>query len=455
MSKTYEEVELPEHTALEFNVTALVDQDSTKARPSVFVFGVAILTLFFVTQFMQLFPKLDGLPLVKIIVGLATVIFITTPHLIANRWRLRDLPPFKYLLFILLFAAATLPLSYWREGSFGFFTQTFFKNVVFAYLLAQGAKDNRSTRWIAGSLVTGCVLIVIAILIGFGPEISVFEAENRMMIGGTYDVNDLALLFVVTIPFAFFLIKDAKIFHRILLIGAIALMLMGIVKTASRGGFLGLVAISLFLLIRASGKARAYTLIALLVGAPLVMATAPEAFLNRINTMFALEQDYNMKDRSGRKQVWENGVKMLAAHPLVGVGIGAFPIAHGYFSNSKIHIAPHNSFVQITAELGLPGMTLFLAIILTAFGYARKARRLAREAPADEGIAWIGAAVQVSFIGFIVSGALLSHAYSPIFCFLAGISASLAARCKAYERAHQPEEIEIEWTIKAVEAPAN
>ncbi len=424
--------------------------EAGRAKPSVFVLGVAVLTLFFVTQLMQLFPKLDGLPLVKIIVGVITIMLVTTPHLIANRWRLSQIPQFTFLLFILIFAAATLPLSYWREGSFGFFAQTFFKNVVFAYLLVQGAKDDRSTRWIAGALVTGCVLIVIAILTGFGPEISVFEAEKRMMIGGTYDVNDLALLFVVAIPFAFFLIKGATPFHRLLLVCAIALMLIGVVITASRGGFLGLLAISLFLLIRSSGKARKYTLVALLVGATLIVATAPEAFSNRVSSIFALEQDYNLKDRSGRKQVWENGLKMLIRHPFMGVGIGAFPIAHGDFSNSKIHIAPHNSFVQIAAELGLPGIALFLAIFITAFWYARKARRLARQATMDKEWEWIGAAIEASFVGFIVSGALLSHAYSPIFCFLVAISASLAARYKAYQRTLQVEEVEYAWTSKAM-----
>lgn len=451
MSSTYNEIELNENVKLELGETELPAENSRSAKPSIFVLGVTVLTLFFVTQLMQLFPKLDGLPLVKIIVGIITIHLVTTPQLIANRWRLREIPQFKYLFLILLFAAATVPLSYWREGSFEFFTQTFFKNVVFAYLLAQGAKDNRSTRWIAGALVAGCVMIVLAILTGFGPEISVFEAEKRMMIGGTYDVNDLALLFVVTIPFAFFLIKDATPFHRLLLMCAIALILTGLVKTASRGGFLGLVAISMFMLIRSSGKARKYTLVALLLGSTLIVATAPEAFSNRINSMFALEQDYNMKDRSGRKQIWENGFKMLFTHPLVGVGIGAFPIAHGDFSNSKIHIAPHNSFVQISAELGLPGMMLFGAIIVTAFGYARKARHLARDATLDREWGWIGSAVQVSFVGFIVSGALLSHAYSPIFCFLVGISASLAARYKAYLRTLQAEELEYAWTSKASE----
>jgi O-antigen ligase len=451
MSSAFNEIEMHNNLGLAAGETESDERQAKFAKPSVFVFGVAILTLFFVTQLMQLSPKLDGLPLVKIIVGLVAIIFITTPHLIANRRRLGEIPQFKYLLFILIFAACTLPLSFWREGSLQFLTQTFFKNVVFAYLVAQAAKDNRSTRLIAGALVAGCAVIVIAILTGFGPEISVFEAENRMMIGGTYDVNDLALLFVVTLPFAFFLIKDALPVHRLLLIGAIALMLIGIVKTASRGGFLGLVAISLFLLIRASGKARVYLLIAILLGAPLIIATAPEAFINRINTIGALGQDYNMSDRSGRKQVWENGVKMLVAHPLTGVGIGAFPIAHGYFSNSRIHIAPHNSFMQISAELGLPGIGLFLAIIISGFWYARKARHLARDVAGAEDLRWIGAAVQVSLIGFMVSGALLSHAYSPIFCFLAGISASLAARCKAFERTEQAEAIEYAWGANAIE----
>jgi O-antigen ligase len=163
---------------------------------------------------------------------------------------------------------------------------------------------------------------------------------------------------------------------------------------------------------------------------------------------------------------------MIAERPLTGIGIACFNIAEGRINHNKLQQSPHNSFVQATAELGLPGGFLFLAIIITSVRVARRTRRTAADAgnhaaaaagdeaavAGDEAIAagdeaaaaadetaptggqapaaceqlmWFASAVEVAFLGFAVSGFFLSHAYSGIFCFLAGIGAVLQARYSA------------------------
>jgi O-antigen ligase len=394
---------------------------------------------------LQLLPFLQGIQVAKIAVGFVVVVFVFSPHLLANRLRLREIPQFKYILCILGFALVTTPLSVWPGGSLSFILEGYAKNIVFVYFLAQGARSERSTRLIIGALIAGCALIVISILTGLGPEISLDAREERINVAGTYDVNDLALLFVVTLPFAYFMLKESSKLQRLLLLAAIALMIVGIIKSASRGGFLGLIVISLFLLIRSSQQARKYALIAILGGAIMFAVAAPSAYWTRIGTIFSLENDYNMNLQTGRMKVWQNGLKMIATYPLTGVGISCFNIAHADFSGTKINISPHNSFVQIAAELGLPGFLLFLLIIFTSMLAARRVRRLSREGRMPQELWWLAAAIEISFIGFMVSASLLTHAYSPIFCFLTGISASLVARYQAMERAQEEGEAEIEY----------
>ena len=220
---------------------------------------------------------------------------------------------------------------------------------------------------------------------------------------------------------------------------------VGIIKSASRGGFLGLIVISAFLLIRSSKQARKYALIAILGGAIMFTIAAPAAYWTRISTIFSLQNDYNMNLQTGRMMVWQNGLKMIATYPVTGVGINCFNIAHADFSGTKINISPHNSFLQIAAELGIPGFILFLLIIFTSIIAARRVRRLTREEKIPQEFWWLAAAIEVSFIGFIVSASLLTHAYSPIFCFLTGISATLVARYRAAERAREETETEIQY----------
>jgi hypothetical protein len=74
---------------------------------------------------------------------------------------------------------------------------------------------------------------------------------------------------------------------------------------------------------------------------------------------------------SFRAQFNETSVRMMAARPLVGVGIGQ------YYQASTLFLTPelawsygsenaHNYFLQIGAELGVPGLVLFTAFIAAA-----------------------------------------------------------------------------------------
>ena len=88
----------------------------------------------------------------------------------------------------------------------------------------------------------------------------------------------------------------------------------------------------------------------------------------------------------GRIQVWAIAAEMIADHPLAGVGAGNFTIRmHEYFGGeqgrssadfadlaSDNWISPHNDFLWVFAEKGLPGIIAFLAIFgLAAAGLHR------------------------------------------------------------------------------------
>ena len=79
---------------------------------------------------------------------------------------------------------------------------------------------------------------------------------------------------------------------------------------------------------------------------------------------------------SFRAQFNETSVRMMAARPLVGVGIGQ------YYQASTLFLTPelawsygsenaHNYFLQIGAELGVPGLLLFTSFIGAAKNQSR------------------------------------------------------------------------------------
>jgi O-antigen ligase len=105
-------------------------------------------------------------------------------------------------------------------------------------------------------------------------------------------------------------------------------------------------------------------------------------------------------------------------NPILGVGPGNFATAEGTLSPLAerqmwgIGVrwnAPHNSFVQVAAELGIPGLTLYIAVIASAFRALRRATPLTP-------------ALTASLLGFVVGSFFLSLAYSDMFYTLVALA---------------------------------
>ncbi len=80
-----------------------------------------------------------------------------------------------------------------------------------------------------------------------------------------------------------------------------------------------------------------------------------------------------------RLRMWAAGWDMVTARPLTGWGVGSFPRLVGDFlpeapatvqveeAGPSLASVPHNEYVQLAAELGVPGLLLYLALFLAFF----------------------------------------------------------------------------------------
>ncbi|HEY6331598.1 MAG TPA: O-antigen ligase family protein [Blastocatellia bacterium] len=405
--------------------------------------GASLLVLFFVTQEIQLFTFLAGLQVVKLTGIAVAVLFLSSRKELLDRVRLRDAPQVTMIIGLLLLGVVTIPFAVWPAVSFQYALGVYAKNVVFVYLLLQIVRSDKDARTIVAVLSAGSAILVVPMLTHFGPWVTYKADPTRMAVGATYDANDLALLFVVTIPFSYFALRGSRPFVKLMLLGSIALMLAGMVKTGSRGGFVALVAIGIFIFLASSGQARKYTLIAVVSGVALFAMAAPASYWERMDSIYHYENDYNLKEVGGRIMIWETGLTMIAQNPIIGVGIGCFPNEHAKLSSIHLQQAAHNAFIQVTSELGVGGFVLFSGIIIVSLRMAYRARKDARLGRTDPDLLWLASAVQVSFIGYLAGAFFLSHAYSGIFSFCVASGAIVTARYKAHRRQlPAPEEIE-------------
>jgi O-antigen ligase len=155
-----------------------------------------------------------------------------------------------------------------------------------------------------------------------------------------------------------------------------------------------------------------------------------------MSTILHPKEDYNWSAQEGRKEVWKRGVGYMMSHPLLGLGVGTYPVAEGKLSEIGRELAArgkgfkwsvaHNSFLETGAELGIPGLCVFLGIFIVSI------RALARLSSRSRHVPWITpretALAQLligSLIGFMAAGFFVSAEYFAYLYFLLGLTIGL------------------------------
>jgi O-antigen ligase len=337
---------------------------------------------------------------------------------------------------LVLLALLSMPTSLYKGQSLDYLLRNFLPAALLAFATAAAVYTVADARRVAAIQLGGAVLFCIVIL-------RRFEVGPGGRLGSLvhYDANDLGLLMVCVLPLALYFVGNGVRFAtRGLALGSVALFLVTIVKTGSRGAFLGLLAVTLYLLFRYStvywGRR-----VAILAGvAAIFMVTAGSQYRSTLATLLTPRSDYNWVGNTdgGRMAVWGRGIRYMLDRPLTGVGLAAFPIAEGTisplaerqtYSRGVRWSAAHSSYVQIGAELGVVALLVFLSVLL---GGLLLAGRLARDAAwrGEVGLAALARAQGAGLMGFIVAGAFLSHAYSPMLLVALGsiVGLDVAAR---------------------------
>lgn len=243
--------------------------------------------------------------------------------------------------------------------------------------------------------------------------------------GPTGDRNELAMMIVMALPFLFVLAMTAKrTMARLLALGAIAPCALVIVFSLSRGGFLGLAAVGLYVLFRLHHKK---WLIALaIVGVIAGLSMVPPEFYERIGTVkTAAKTDASSR---GRINAWHAAVAMAQDRPLTGVGVGNFLVHFRRYAPDPddVHVA-HSSFFQILGDAGLPGTLAWLFLVVTLWTSAARVesrlKRLDRGRWSDE--RYYVLAIKASWFGYVICGAFLSQEDFDFFYHLLGITSRL------------------------------
>jgi putative inorganic carbon (HCO3(-)) transporter len=120
---------------------------------------------------------------------------------------------------------------------------------------------------------------------------------------------------------------------------------------------------------------------------------------------------------TGRVQAWSEGLQMLKAQPVLGVGYGQF-VDHNA-------LTAHNSFVLCFSETGLLGYFFWLGLLLASFICLRTMRALPLVEPIDTDITQWAGILQLSLFAFLAAAFFLSRTFVPMLYLLLGLVVAL------------------------------
>jgi O-antigen ligase len=119
----------------------------------------------------------------------------------------------------------------------------------------------------------------------------------------------------------------------------------------------------------------------------------------RFNTSFA-EEGQRDDSAESRLDLWAGCIKMMSKEPLLGVGPHNFPLYAEEFGYNRGKEA-HSLWLQLGAEIGIPGLALLLAFYLVAMW---RLRHLAKQLdPLAPDVADSCRMVIAALLGFMVS----------------------------------------------------
>jgi len=155
------------------------------------------------------------------------------------------------------------------------------------------------------------------------------------------------------------------------LYACLAITSVAFLMAASRGGFVGLAIGLLFLMLRSGKGVRALVLIGLVIAPLLVLV--PNTSVQRILNPGHGDQEAV----DARHTTWLAGLRMIEAHPIAGVGLNQFRrLVLSYETNDKpVQSLAHNTYIEVAAELGIPGLVAYLALIWSGFRALSRAAR--------------------------------------------------------------------------------
>ncbi|MCW3050050.1 MAG: O-antigen polymerase [Solirubrobacterales bacterium] len=395
------------------------------------------LCLFIILAFFEVLPAVAGGFTFAKIGGLLLVVSWLATVAVRPKWR-RDflrVHPAATALMVGFLCWIAMSAAWAESPSVALGTlPRYAPNLVLFLIVYTAVGTRRHAVWVIAAFVIGAT---IAALYGIARPPSPNSLRGDRIGGIVGDPNELASVLVAGLVLAVALaaVLRQRTLGRVAAGAAACVILLAIFLTLSRGGLLAL-GVVLVVGIFSAGRWRVMAIVLALVA---TLGTV--TYFSEFASPVARQRVTTAGNGSGRTGLWTVAWRMVDAHPVRGVGAGNFPVSSvhyllrpgaipdGYFIVDRPEVT-HNVYLQLLAETGLVGLSLFLGLIAFAVSSALKAAR-AFKRRGDHRLEVIARAAMTAQIGVLTADFFISAQYNKQLWILLALGPALLALARA------------------------
>ena len=403
-----------------------------------------LIDLFLRTSRIQdvLFPGLH-VPLIVMIFGLGALL------LSARLFHFLFSPLGRLLAIFTFWMLFAVGLSVWPGGAYDHLMIVWIPTLPAFVMICAFVRTFRQLRTALVVTASGYAAVMYVALL-MSTEVGVSRIGIRYFTLG--DANELAMATLFFLPMAGWCLLDKRVpwWVKLHLVAASMIAVPIFFRTGSRSGLVALGVSGMYVLYRQSTAVRLRLLLVAALAGPIGVSMTPSAVLDRYTTMIpgfggrpdpiadaATEGDEEVDERAvlsasasaqSRWNLLKRSIAVTFENPVFGVGPGMFVVAENEMAVSEglrrgRWQVSHNMYTQVSADLGIPALVIFLMLIYRVWKVLTRAERadLGNLSFARE-LRKMAFALKASMAVFLTGGLTLSIAlslYLPLLCALA------------------------------------
>jgi probable O-glycosylation ligase (exosortase A-associated) len=325
-------------------------------------------------------------------------------------------------LMLAAWAIFTIPFSYWPGGSVGFLTGTYLKAVICFLLLSHAISNFQQLLGISWCLVLCSVPLALHTIGNYvaGTHIDGSERVLGYASGLAQNPNDMALMLNLILPLCIALMLGSRSsMQKMILAGVAVLIVVAVIATFSRAGFLTLMFIGIcYAWLLRHRPQRIWIPIILIMGI-FALPMVPSSYFERLDTIINIEEDQTNSAQT-RLADMKVAVDLAFSKPIVGSGVGMSSLALNE-ARGENWLDVHNVYLQLAVDIGFIGLALFLLLLLHCLRVSNRITSASTGKGTSQRMAYLAEALRVSLLAFALSAMFYPVAYNFYFYFFAGM----------------------------------